>query len=199
MTNRPGVQSDKFDNYATPPDTWNLVAHLLPKGSVVWEAAYLEGSPGPRGLHDLGLDVIYDEIDFMTQVPNCPFDYIVTNPPFSDKLGWIKRAIELDKPFIFLLPSILMSSVRWIDLYADNPMMQILLPRRRLSFLRFEDGVLSPPETWTCSPFDTAFFCYGFNLTSKMQYCPNVPVQKSYKFKRIKTRVEQAKKQCKTT
>jgi hypothetical protein len=197
MTSQVGIQPDKFDSYATPPDTWRLVEHLLPKGSVVWEAAYLEGSPGPRGLHNMGLDVIYDEIDFMTQVPERPFDYIVTNPPFSDKLGWIRRAIELGKPFIFLMPSSLMVARHWVTQYADDPKMQVMLPRRRLSYLRFENGVMMPPSTWTKSPFDTAFYCYGFNLPDKITYCADIDVQKQYAFKRTTTRLEHAKKQCK--
>ena len=167
------------------------MAHLLPRGSVIWEAAYLENSPGPEGLYALGLDVIYDQLDFMTEQPGRPFDYIVTNPPFSNKLAWFERAVSLGKPFIFLMPSSAMGAQGWIKRFADDPKMQVLMPRHRLSFFRFENGVMAPPSEWTKSPFDTSFFCYGFNLESKIDFCPNIDVQQTCGFKRQRTRQEQ--------
>jgi hypothetical protein len=191
MTSYVGIKPDKYDQYATPPDVWNLVAHLLPRDSVVWEAAYLEGSPGPEGLHKLGLDVIYDELDFFTQVPSRPFDYIVTNPPFSDKMGWLDRAIALGKPFIFLMPSSAMGAQGWIKRFADDPLMQVLLPRRRLSFIPFRNGKMAPGNEWTKSPFDTAFYCYKFFLPNKIDFCKDMVLETAQSFKRIRTRLEQ--------
>jgi hypothetical protein len=144
-------------------------------------------------LRALGLDVIYDSIEFFTELPDRPFDYIVTNPPFSNKEKWIDRAVELGKPFIFLMPNSAIVAQWWIQRFVDDPKMQVLLPRRRLSYIPFREGKMAPNDEWTKSPFDTAFFCYGFNLPNKIGFCAAMKLETAQSFKRIKTRVEQSK------
>ena len=197
MSSYTSMKLEVYDNYATTPDSWKLIAHLLPKGAVVWEAAYLENSPGPDGLSALGLDVIHDQIDFLSQEPARPYDFIVTNPPFSNKGVWIKRAIALKKPFIFLMPFSSLSTRGFVDEYADDPNMQVLLTRRRLSFLKFDGGVMAPNEEQLLCPFDTAFYCYRFNLPSKIDFCPDVLTRQAYPFKRHRDRAREARRKKK--
>ena len=192
------IRFSSYDNYATTPDTWKLIAHLLPRGSVIWEAAYMEHSPGPDGLAALGMDVISDDIDFMTEEPERPYDCIVTNIPFSCKLLWLRRALELDKPFIFLMPSSTFGTIGFIRAFADDPKMQILLPRERLSFWKFSGGSPAPADEQYLCPFDTAFYCYGFGLPNKIGYCPDIPVQKDVVFKRHREKHRPKPKRIKT-
>jgi hypothetical protein len=54
-----------------------------------------------------GCDVIAtgkERLDFLKDAPDFSFDCVVTNPPYSLKDAFIRRCMELDKPFALLLP-----------------------------------------------------------------------------------------------
>ena len=81
----------KSDLYPTPPDVTdvliNLLSPVLPGKAIIWEPACGQGDM-VRAIERCGYMVIGTDIlegrDFLTgELPVC-FDWIITNPPFSN-------------------------------------------------------------------------------------------------------------------
>ena len=150
----------KHDDYMTPKSGWEAIAHLLPKDKVIWEAFYGDGSSG-RYLTELGFKVIHDKDDFFSSNKG---DIIVSNPPFSKTKEVLARLKELGKPFVMLLPCLKLITRYTADLFSKdaNPL-QIIIPRKRIHFLKFVDG--KPVENWKNeTAFDCYYFCWKMGL-----------------------------------
>ena len=91
----------KHDDYMTPKSAWENIAEYIPKDKVIWEAFMGDGKSGEY-LQEMGHDVIHNDNDFFESDEG---DVIVSNPPFSKCKDIIPRLLELDKPFILILPS----------------------------------------------------------------------------------------------
>jgi hypothetical protein len=89
------------DDYMTPKYAWENIQQYIPKDKLIWEAFYGDGASG-KHLTELGFTVIHEEIDFFE---NNVGEIIVSNPPFSIIKQVMARLLELDKPFILILPS----------------------------------------------------------------------------------------------
>lgn len=76
---------------------------------VIWCPADTENSAFVKVLKGAGFKVINSHIDegkdYLTYEPEEHYDIIITNPPYSIRQEWIKRTVELGKPFIFLVPN----------------------------------------------------------------------------------------------
>jgi len=105
-------------------------------------------------LNDLGFNVIHNEEDFYE---NNRGDIVVSNPPFSDKKKIILRLIELDKPFILIIPQNAINNNYIKDLLQDKQF-QILIPRRRIQFIK------NGNETQNKCNFDCFYYCYKMNF-----------------------------------
>jgi len=149
----------KHDDYMTPKYAWENIKHLIPQNKVIWEAFYGDGKSGEY-LKELGFNVIHEKIDFFE---NNVGDIIVSNPPFSKSKEIMKRLKELDKPFIIILPSSKICTSYFRENYK-NDKLQIIIPRRRIHFLKHIDG--KPVEGYknACN-FDCFYYCYkmGFD------------------------------------
>ena len=91
-----------FDELWTPAEALNLLLPHISKRNRIWECA-----PGSgvlvRALRVAGYKVEYrDPADYFTDKPLG--SVTVTNPPFSKKAQFLRRANELGYPFAFLLP-----------------------------------------------------------------------------------------------
>lgn len=147
----------KHDDYMTPKYAWEDIKHIIPKDKVIYEPFYGDGKSGEY-LKELGFNVIHEPIDFFE---NNLGDIIVSNPPFSHTKEIMLRLLELDKPFIIILPcsKINTSYLRnW-----KNKNIQIIIPRKRIHFNKLVDG--KTPEKWknACN-FDCFYYCYKINL-----------------------------------
>jgi hypothetical protein len=150
-----------YDDYMTPKEAWEAIKDHIPNNKVIWEPFYGDGNSG-QYLKDLGFNVIHEDIDFFE---NNKGDIVVSNPPFSKKKEVIKRLIELDKPFILIMPcsTLVCSYVR--DMLGD--LVQIIVPRKRIQFSKLEDGKLI--NNGKCN-FDCFYYCYKINLTRDILY-----------------------------
>ena len=148
----------KHDDYMTPKSAWESIKHLIPQDKIIWEAFYGDGMSG-KYLEELGFSVIHEEIDFFE---NNIGDIIVSNPPFSKSKEIMKRLKELDKPFIIILPAIKIFTSYIRENYKDDKL-QIIIPRKRIHFLKHIDG--KPVEGWknACN-FDCFYFCYKMDF-----------------------------------
>ena len=126
------------DLYPTPPDcVYSLFPHIediLPVGSTILEPACADGQLS-RALQACG----YETLDFDLR-PDCgygtggvdflecdaeetygdEFDAIVTNPPFSAALEFIKRGLELSPVVILLLKSNYYNTKNRLKPWADH-------------------------------------------------------------------------------
>ena len=148
----------KHDDYMTPKHAWEDIKEYIPKNKI-WEAFYGDGTSG-NYLTELGFDVIHEPLDFFTEPPE-EYETIVSNPPFSKSKEVLSRLKELDKPFILILPTQKLNTCYMRDSFMDK--LQIIIPRKRINFLKLIDG--QPVEGYKnqCS-FDCYYYCYKMNF-----------------------------------
>ena len=151
---------EKHDDYMTPFSAWEEIRDYIPKHKVIWESFYGNGDSG-RYLEQLGFEVIHKDVDFFT---NNLGDVIVSNPPFSGCKEVLHRLVQLDKPFIMIMPSSKINTQYFRKLFSNNENpIQIIIPRKRIQFQKLVDGKI--PENWkdACN-FDCFYYCYKIEL-----------------------------------
>ena len=150
----------KHDDYMTPKYAWENIKDYIPKDKIIWEAFYGDGESG-KHLTDLGFETIHEEIDFFE---NDKGEVVVSNPPFSLSKEVFARLVELDKPFILILPSSKINTQYFRKLFSKNEdKIQIIIPRKRIHFHKLVDG--KTPENWknACN-FDCFYYCWKMGL-----------------------------------
>ena len=149
------------DDYMTNKSTWKNIKHLIPNDKIIWEPFYGDGKSG-QYLRELGFEVIHEPIDFFE---NDLGQIIVSNPPFSLKKEIFTRLVELGKPFIMISPSSMINTqyIRKLFAHQDTNQLQIILPRKRLQFVKLVDGKIPKNYRSGCN-FDCFYFCWKLNL-----------------------------------
>ena len=123
-------QRRPLDFYPTPPEVTNAFLDFMEdnigpdfwRGKRVWEPATGNGAMADE-LRKRGAIVIETDIltgtDFLSaKTPEA--DFICTNPPFSLAEKFVRRALETDLPFAFLLKSQFWHSKKRFDLFNEN-------------------------------------------------------------------------------
>ena len=141
------------DNYITNKMEWERIKEYIPENKKIWSPFYCDGKQ-KEYFKDMGYDIIHDDEDFFE---NNKGDIIIDNIPFSKKKDIFKRLKELDKPFILICPSYLLSLKFFQELYKDQ--IQILVPYTRIKFKHID----SINKNYT-PPYASFFFCYKMNL-----------------------------------
>ena len=145
----------KHDDYMTPSYAWENIKHFIPKDKVIWEAFYGDGKSGNH-LKELGFKVIHDKDDFFE---NDKGDIVVSNPPFTKVKEILNRLVELDKPFILILPSSKIVTQYVRNLFIDQKdKLQIIIPRKRIQFIKDGNDLQNK-----CN-FDCFYYCWKINL-----------------------------------
>jgi len=131
------------DNYMTPKHAWEAVQQFIPKDKVIWEAFSGNGNSS-KFLTELGFEVVCKEEDFFEVDYG---DIIVTNPPFSKKKEVFTRLKELDKPFLIICPCSMITAQYFRNLFFKDEHIQIIIPRRRIHFVKTDDdGNILPTD-----------------------------------------------------
>ena len=143
------------DNYITNKEDWERINDFIPKDKVIWSPFYCDGKQ-KEYFKDIGFDIIHQDKDFFSFTPE--YDLVIDNPPFSKKREVLQKLHELDKPFILICPSMMLSYKYFQDYFKDGGI-QIIIPYKRINFkhLRSEKRNYSPP-------FASFYFCYKMNL-----------------------------------
>ena len=141
------------DNYMTNKTEWERIKEYIPNNKKIWSPFFGDGKQ-KEYFKDMGYDIIHDDEDFFE---NNKGDIIIDNIPFSKKKDIFKRLKELDKPFILICPSYLLSLKFFQELYKDQ--IQILVPYTRIKFKHID----SINKNYT-PPYASFFFCYKMNL-----------------------------------
>ena len=97
---------NKNDEYLTPPYAVYPIMKRLRANTTVWCPFDMENSQFVKILSEHGFSVIYSHIKtgqdfFLMEVPEC--DYIISNPPYSQKGRVLERLYEIGKPFAMLI------------------------------------------------------------------------------------------------
>jgi hypothetical protein len=160
MANYSLVPHLKHDDYMTPKYAWENIKQYIPPNKVIWESFYGDGTSG-KYLKELGFNVIHEpQLDFFVENKG---DIIISNPPFSKSKEVMKRLKELNKPFIMLLPAQKINTSYMRDVFYNDSKLQIIIPRKRIHFLKHKDG--KPIEGWkNACAFDCFYYCYKMDL-----------------------------------
>ena len=107
-SNHAADQRETFDYYATDPKAVEMLLEMETFAPVIWEPACGEGHISKvlqaYGYEVISTDLIYrgfgdsEPMDFLTETfPDFEGD-IITNPPYSVGLEFVKRALETIRP-----------------------------------------------------------------------------------------------------
>lgn len=144
------------DNYITNGNEWKRIIKYIPTDKKIWSPFYCDGKQKEH-FKELGFDIYHEDKDFFKYEPD-EFDIIIDNPPFSKKKEVLVRLKKLDKPFIIIAPSMMLSYKYFQDLYKDE--IQIIVPSKRICFQHYK----STKKNYT-PPFASFYFCYKMNLS----------------------------------
>ena len=143
----------QHDDYMTPKSAWENIKQYIPKDKVIWEAWWGDGKSGEY-LKELGFNVIHEPVDFFE---NSLGECICGNPPFSLSKEVINRLVELDKPFIIIMPCAKILTSYFRENFK-NKNLQIIIPRRRIQFIK------NGNELQNKCNFDCYYYCYKIFL-----------------------------------
>ena len=140
------------DEYYTPSILVKPILKYLKPNSTIWCPFDTENSEFVLLLKQGGHKVIYSHIwngqDFFEYEPHEPYDYIISNPPFTKKLDVFKRLFELNKPFAMVcgLPIL---NYQEVGEFFVGKKLQLLIVDKKVSF----DG--------NTASFNNSYFCYN--------------------------------------
>lgn len=155
-----------FNDMFTPPDAMKYIMPYLDKSLVYWEACWGQGHMAEELMRN-GFKVIgVTDMDCLTEQP--PFwDVWITNPPFNGNKKFIKRAIELGKPFAFLIRLEHLGGVEACELLRDLDF-KLIIPEKRINYLTPKS---LRGEKVGGSPFHSVWLTYKcINLSKQINY-----------------------------
>ena len=156
LANRSAIDRNTTDFYRTPPEVTVALLNFLeehgdirPKrGTTIWDPACGTGEM-VEAMKEKGYGVVYSDlyptsynrsgipVDFLTDEPPrfVDYDWIITNPQFSQAEKFIRRALELGKPCAFLLKSQFWHARSRFALFREHPPSYVLPLTWRPDFL----------------------------------------------------------------
>ena len=145
------------DNYITNAEDWLRIKDYIPKDKKIWSPFYCDGKQ-KEYFNDMGFDIIHEDEDFFSYTPE--YDMVIDNPPFSKKKEILARLKELDKPFILIMPSVMLCYKYFQDDYKN---IQIIIPYNRVKFKHLDNI----NKNYT-PPYASFYFCYKMNLSKDL-------------------------------
>ena len=154
-----------FNDIYTPPEAMKYIIPFLDKSLTYWEACYGEGHMA-KELKRNGFKVIgMKNVDCLKEQPRV-WDFWITNPPFKTNKVFIKRAMELKKPFAFLIRLEHLGGVEALKLLKDLDF-KIIIPERRINYITPK---MIKGEKVGGSPFHSIWITYKVNLPKQINY-----------------------------
>ena len=148
------------DDYYTRPSTLDMIIPYIPKDKVIWEPFLLNSNEqSKKYLQSKGFNVVGDNtINFFNHDLG---EVLVGNPPFETEIKKriLKRLVELDKPFILIMPTSKLNTSYIRENFKDSDdKLQIIIPRKRIQFIK------NGNELQNKCNFDCFYYCYKCNL-----------------------------------
>ena len=155
-----GTSFKNYDDYMTPFYVWEDIDEYIPKDKVIWESFYGDGMSAEH-LKKLGCkEVIHEKLDFFTSNKG---EIVISNPPFSKKKEVLERLVELDKPFILLMPSSTLNTQYCRKLFKDKEdKLKIIIPKKRINFKKLVNGEIEK-QKHNCN-FDCFYYFWKIDL-----------------------------------
>lgn len=151
-------QFSKQDEYFTPPYAIYPIMKRLKPGATIWCPFDMEDSAFVRVFSGNGFQVVHSHIRtgqdfFRMDTPEC--DYIISNPPYSQKSQVLERLYAIDKPFALLINfQGIFDSQRRFELFKEHRV-EMLWLHPRVGYLT-EDG-----KPYQNPPFQSGYLCSG--------------------------------------
>ena len=143
---------NKKDEYYTPAIMVYPIIEYLKAGSTIWCPFDTKDSEFVRVFKTYGFNVIHSHIweglDFFEYEPSEPYDYIISNPPFTKKLEVLERLYNLNKPFAMIL-GLPILNYQVIGNFFRDKNLELLIFDKKVSF----DG--------NTASFNCSYFCNG--------------------------------------
>jgi len=140
----------KQDHFDTPEYAVKPLLPYLNKKWRYWEPTDTYGRSGiAEALTANKFKVVTTkqvDIDFLKDDAPFKYDCIITNPPFSQKDAFIKRCIDLGKPWAMLLPITALEGVQRGKLFKACDVELLVLDRR----VEFMNGSVRFNTSWFC-------------------------------------------------
>lgn len=140
------------DEYYTPKILVGPILNYVKPNSTVWCPFDTIDSEFVIALKEQGHNVIYTHIwlgqDFFNYLPSEPYDYIISNPPFTRKLEVLERLYKIGKPFAMIL-GLPILNYQEVGEFFLNKELQLLIVDKKVSF----DG--------NTASFNNSYFCYN--------------------------------------
>ena len=159
----------RSDEFFTPEYALKPLLPFLKKDWTIWECAWGGGTLA-KHLKKFGFKVKKIKTNFLE--PSNPlrdyilgfddFDIIITNPPYSKKDEFLKRAYELGRPFALLMPLTALEGIKRGALFSKHGI-QLIIPNRRINFI-------TPSGKGSGAWFQVAWFCYKLNLPKDLNF-----------------------------
>jgi hypothetical protein len=153
----------KFDHYMTPASAWEAVAPYIPRDKTLWLPFYGDGGAGEI-MESLGFNVIHEKKDFFEHNHG---EIIVDNPPYSIKKEVFTQLKSLGKPFMMLVPLDTLSAVYFMELFGLDEI-QLLMPKRKIKFIKMNEECSAPVPLQKGSPFNCAWVCWRMNFPQQL-------------------------------
>tara|TARA_R100001163_G_scaffold11398_2_gene10424 strand:+ start:2049 stop:2555 length:507 start_codon:yes stop_codon:yes gene_type:complete len=153
--------------YYTPRWVWDLLSPLIPKQLTIWEAFRsndIASCDSANYLRELGFNVVNPLCDFFdTNYDDVKADCCVSNPPFNKKKEVLQRLLEFDKPFMLILPNIILNTIYFIEMAKKHSELQIVILPKRIDFIKQN-------KEKSVASFHTLVVCYKFNLRQRLTF-----------------------------
>jgi len=148
------------DNYMTNEIEWLRIKDFIPKDKIIYAPFYGDGKQ-KEYFKNMGIDIIHEDTDFFTNTFD--YDIIIDNPPFSKKKDIFKKLKELEKPFILIIPSVMLCYKYFQEYFSEH--LQIIVPKTRIKFQQLN----SVNKNYT-PPYASFFFCYKMKLKKDLTF-----------------------------
>ena len=153
------LDSSKIEYY-TPMWVWECLQPYIPKDKVIWEAFRNESESSCASAENLR------KLGFQVENPLCDFfdndygDILISNPPFNKKKEVMERLFKLDKPFMLVLPQIILNTVYFSKWAKEDRNIQIIVLPKRVDFYN--------PEGKVKQVIHTLIVCWKMNLSEQL-------------------------------
>jgi hypothetical protein len=153
-----------FNEMFTPPEALDYITPYLNKELVYWEGCYGEGHLA-KEMTRRGFNVIGSkDWDIFKVEPK--YDFLITNPPFNGNKKFIRRAIELKKPFALLVRLEHLGGVEALKLLKDLDF-QLIIPEKRINYITPK---MIKGKKVGGSQFHSVWLTYGLDLPKQINY-----------------------------
>ncbi len=154
-----------FNEMFTSPEALDYIDPFLNKGLIYWECCYGKGHLA-KELKRRGFKIIGNkDIDCLKEQPK-KWDFLITNPPFNGNKKFIRRALELNKPFALLIRLEHLGGVEAMKLLKDFDF-QIIIPEKRINYITPK---MLRGESVGGSPFHSIWLTHKLNLPKQIIY-----------------------------